>query len=128
MSDGVVYKAVITSDSDTKEYIGSCSTSFKLRYGNHKNSFVNLKKKNDTELSNYIWQLKNLNKSFKIDWKIITKCKCYSKGSLNCKLCLTEKMYILTSDKIKTINNRELILKCHHKNKFKLNKLIAENS
>ena len=90
-SDDVVYKATIVSDNDSKEYIGSCSTTFKLRFGNHKNSFINTKKKNETELSTYIWQLKNSNTNFKIDWEIITRAKSYFKGSKNCNFAYLKK-------------------------------------
>ena len=51
LSSDIVYKAVIKTDQDSKEYIGSCSTTFKLRYDNHKSSLANRKKMNDTESS-----------------------------------------------------------------------------
>ena len=123
-----MYKAVIKTDQETKEYIGSCSTTFKLKYANHKSSLANKKKMNDTELSFHVWQLKDLNKNFRIDWQIITRTKSYQKGSKNCKLCLTEKMHILNSDKLKTINNRDLISKCLHKHKFNLKKVKVASS
>ena len=40
--------------------------SFKERYGNHKKSFKNEKYKYETELSKYIWDLHEQNKSFSI--------------------------------------------------------------
>ena len=38
MSD-VIYQATVVTDNDSKIYIGSCSTTFKKRYSNHKTSF-----------------------------------------------------------------------------------------
>ena len=120
MSSDIVYEATVTSDNEIKKYIGSCSTTFKLRYGNHKQSFKNINKKGETELSNYIWQLKNSNTNYKIDWQIITKSNRYKKGSKKCNLCLVEKMLILKSDKLKFINCRDVTTKCMHKFKYKL--------
>ena len=90
----------------------------------HKTFFKHKEKKNKTELSTYIWQLKNENKLFKIEWKIIKKVKSYQKGSKNCNLCLAEKLLILKSNKLVTINKRDLLLKCLHKHKWKLKNLL----
>ena len=54
----VVYKATLTSNNPPKKYYGCCSTSFKIRYGNHKQSFLHPQKKNATELSKAYWELK----------------------------------------------------------------------
>ena len=43
-----------------KTYIGSCCTTWKRRYGNHKQSFNN-PQANQTTLSTEIWRLKGLN-------------------------------------------------------------------
>ena len=50
----IVYQA--NTDCDIagykqKCYLGSCETTFKDRFGNHKKSFNHVKHKNDTELS-----------------------------------------------------------------------------
>ena len=62
MSYNIVYKAKVTSSNQNyqeKVYFGSCETTFKKRFSNHKKSF-NLKEyKNETELSNEIWWIKN---------------------------------------------------------------------
>ena len=42
LREGVIYEGKIEIEGeDPKVYIGACSTSFKLRYGNHKQSFRN---------------------------------------------------------------------------------------
>ena len=122
-ADDIIYKAHVTTDNDKVEYIGSCSTTFKKRLYTHRHSFKNIERRKDTELSNYIWDLNDGKKSYEIKWELITKSKSYSLGSKFCNLCLTEKMFILNSDKSKTINNRDLLTKCRHKTKFKLNNL-----
>ena len=119
-ADDIIYKAHVTTDNDKVEYIGSCSTTFKKRLYTHRHSFKNIERRKDTELSNYIWDLNDGKKSYEIKWELITKSKSYSLGSKFCNLCLTEKMFILNSDKSKTINNRDLLTKCRHKTKFKL--------
>ena len=50
----IIYQANIDCDIagyKQKCYLGSCETTFKDRFGNHKKSFNHLKHKNDTELS-----------------------------------------------------------------------------
>ena len=70
-SNAIIYKATVTTEdeSETKEYIGSTETEFKLRYSNHKYSFNNILRQTATKLSQYIWKLKNEEKEPKIKWK-----------------------------------------------------------
>ena len=51
-----VYKATLTSSDLPKSYYGGCSTSFKTRYGNHKQSFLHRQKKSATESSKAYWE------------------------------------------------------------------------
>ena len=122
LTDNVIYEATVTADNDIKTYIGSCSTKFKLRYNDHTSSFRNAQYKNKTELSSYIWQLKEKNLNFNIDWKIIDRANCYKNGK-NCKLCLTEKLYIIKTNGNTILNKSEVMTKCKHKVKFKLKNL-----
>ena len=51
---GIIYQANIYCDIagyKQKCYLGSCETTFKDRFGNHKKFFNHVKHKNDTELS-----------------------------------------------------------------------------
>ena len=98
---------------------GSCSTTFKERYADHKMSINNIKYKNKTELSIYTWQLKDENIDFKVNWKIIDRAQCYKKGSFSCHLCLTERYFILKADRNTIVNNRESMTKCMHRVKCK---------
>ena len=80
-------------------------------------SFRNPRYRKNTELSKAIWDLKDKNIGYTIDWKVITRAESYISGSKSCNLCLTEKVCIL--QKPDSINKRsELISKCRHMNKF----------
>ena len=69
----VVYRAEITNDKDqeNKTYIGLTETPFKDRYRNHVKSFNNKKYQKETELSKYIWELKDDHKEPMIKWSIL---------------------------------------------------------
>ena len=68
-----------------KFYYGVTETPFKERFGNHRRDFKNSKYRNSTELSKYVWELKDAHISPVTEWSIITKV--LSKTQLNfCKL------------------------------------------
>ena len=71
------------------------SSTFKERYRNHIKSFTHKKYSNETELSKYIWLLKQNKTDFTIKWSIIKKSISYTGGSKRCNLCLEEKLNIL---------------------------------
>ena len=65
----IIYQANIDCDIagyKQKCYLGSCETTFKDCFGNHKKSFNNFKRKNDTELSKEFWKIKKRNEARKI--------------------------------------------------------------
>ena len=123
----VVYKATI----DNIQYIGSTSNEFKVRFRNHKASFTNEEKKNETALSQYIWS-NELNKNEQdsivppeVKWEILKKCTAYSGNSTTCDLCTTEKLYIIKNrNNVNSINHRsDLGSKCIHRNAAKLSRI-----
>ena len=93
---GIIYQAtVIQKDNGkTETYVGLTETTFKLRYGNHKQTFKNKSQQTKTELSKYIWELKNKQKQYDIKWKILKKAKPYSNTTKRCNLCMEEKYII----------------------------------
>jgi hypothetical protein len=111
-----------TPSDEGKNYIGLTENTFKSRWYQHKNSFKYESKATATELSKYVWRLKNEGTSDPIlHWEIIDHAKSYRNGSKACNLCLTEKYHIITS-KLFLLNKRsELVSKCRHSNKFFLN-------
>ena len=56
---------------------------FKLRYTNHVCSFRNERYKHATELSKYIWALKDKNMDFSLEWRKIKQAKAYTNVTKN---------------------------------------------
>ena len=108
-------------DNETKFYYDLTETSFKKRYGNHKRSFIHEQHKNDTELSKYIWDLTSSHKVPTIKWCIVRKIHGNAKSDF-CKLCLTEKYFILNNlGDNKLLNKKsEFVNKCRHQKKLLL--------
>ena len=95
------------------------SNTFKERYINHAKSFQSKKYSNETELSNYVWQLEEKKKKFNISWSIVKRATAYTGGSKRCNLCLEEKFCILKANKQNLLNKRsELVSTCRHKRNF----------
>lgn len=121
LDSGIIYQAEVKSESKTESYVGLTSTSFKTRFYNHKQSFTDSNKKTSTELSKYIWQLKEKNSRYTITWKILARARPYNNISKRCDLCLTEKLFILCKPNLATLNKRtEYLGKCRHMDKFTL--------
>ena len=119
----IIYEAQVTNNinDEDKKYLGAVETSFKERYNNHARDFKHRKYMKYTELSKYIWSLKNQRITPIVKWRIVKKGK--SKISPNyCKLCLTEKFFIIKSlDDCNLLNKRSaLVSKCRHQNKLLL--------
>ena len=124
LTTNIVYKAKVTSSNQNyqeKVYFGSCETTFKKRFSNHKKSF-NLKEyKNETELSNEIWRIKNSGHHPKVKWEIVKKCVPYNPQTKRCLLCLNEKLEIAAYKEQNLLNKRnEIVSKCRHQLKYAL--------
>ena len=123
-TENVIYESAVTINNDKtneKIYRGATENEFKVRYPVHVLSFNNEKYKSSTELSKYIWKLKDENKEYSIKWRILKKAQAYRNGSKRCNLCLTEKLAIIDGEPNKLLNKRsELVSKCRHENKFYL--------
>ena len=120
----IVYSAEIITDHQqlSKFYLGICETEFKTRFKNHKKSFRHQENEKDTELSKYIWELKDKHTEYQIRWSIARKSSGYNPVSKSCNLCLLEKLLLCNfSDKSRLINKRlDLVSKCRHENKYML--------
>ena len=120
----VVYKATVQAGTtEQKTYIG-CTEDFKKRYANHKQSFKNSSKKQQTVLSQHIWN-KGLEPNPDIKWEIIAHAHTYRKGGRYCDLCTTEKWLIAKNLKDPACLNKrnDYTNKCAHIAKHKLNKI-----
>ena len=117
----IIYQATVSTSENKKYYIGQTSTTFKTRYSVHKASFNKKEKRNSTELSKYIWKLKEENTTYQIHWKILRKEKPYTPASKKCNLCFWEKHLIITANRTNTLNSRfEQTSSCRHKAKYLL--------
>ena len=123
LEETIVYKAEITANNQTKNYIGITENAFKERFGNHKNSFINEKKKNDTALSKKVWELGIRDPNIK--WSIIEKSSKFKAGSRKCRLCLAEAYHILNAynDRDNLNIRSEIFSLCTHRNSKKLSRI-----
>jgi hypothetical protein len=80
--ESVVYKAVVEVDkeSSTKEYIGMTSSTSRSVF-RIQNLVRNPDKRNSTELSEHIWQLKKEKRRFSIKWTILKQTSSYRSGA-----------------------------------------------
>ena len=86
------------------------------------------KYQNSTELSKYVWQLKDANISPIVTWKVVAKVFSDTKIDF-CKLCLAKKVFIINAlnDSHSLNKKSELITTCHHLNKLLLKCLKRNN-
>ena len=102
-------------------YYGQSEPEFKLRLANHTKALNNRIYEKDTELSKYIWSLKDSEKPYDIAWSIAATATPYKCGTRKCDLCITEKYVITMAEPESLLNQKsELISKCRHCNKFYL--------
>lgn len=128
LTTSVIYQATVKTNNNTPDqtYIGLTEGTFKSRYTNHKASFNHHNKRNATELSKYIWTLKENNIIHNITWKVLRRAIPYNNISGKCQLCLWEKYYIIFKPHLGTLNKRsELISTCRHASKFLLRNSVT---
>ena len=125
----VIYRATITTDdvSERRVYVGATNNTFKMRYYGHASDLrVNKSvdgKKGGTEMSRYVWLLKDRGKEPDIRWEIIRRCQPYRSGKRVCDVCNTEKLEIMKHMGPGCVNLRsELNNKCPHGRSVKLQK------
>ena len=102
-------------------YFGLTETPLKDRFGNHTRDFKQKTYSNSTELSKYLWGLKETGKNPIAKWSIVEKV--YSNTKTNyCKLYLLENLYIIDFiDDNRLLNKQnEFISSCKHQDKLLL--------
>ena len=97
LKESVVYQATVSTEDHNppQTYVGLTENSFKTRYSNHKSSFSHANKRHNTELSNYIWSLKDKLTKLKVTWRILKHAASYNPTSNRCNLSLGEIFYNL---------------------------------
>ena len=114
LTKNVIYKATVASKKETKQYIGSTGGPFKTRWYGHNNDFKT-QKENGTELSKYIWKLKNNKTDYKITWSILHQIGNITNPQRICMTCTYEKMEIASANGRSSLNKRnELVCFCPH--------------
>ena len=81
LEEGIIYEATVKTSNDDKKYIGLTEGTFKRRLYGHRQSFKNNGLKNVTELSKYIWHMKEKSLEYDLTWKIIDKAAAYNGAS-----------------------------------------------
>ena len=76
LTSKIVYRADVknVTNDEKKFYLGVTETPFKERFGNHTRDYKHPKYRNSTELSKYIWELKDANISPVTEWSVLQKC------------------------------------------------------
>ena len=112
LSECLVYHAQVdrSNINQTKNYYGTCEKNFKERYNDHTASFTNKNKEKSTELSKYIWELKNSSINYDLKWSVAYKAHPYTVGTRKCDLRLTEKLAIMKADPKSLLSTRDEFL------------------
>ena len=89
-------QATVKCEGKEEMYVGLTATDFKDRLANHKSSFKTKSESSATELSKYVWQLKEKNLNYSMKWNISSRAPQtqYNNKAKRCNLCLAEKYYI----------------------------------
>ena len=112
----LIYQATVETDSNKETYVGLSAPPFKERFYGHKGSFTHEKRKKETSLSIYIWELKLKNEPYTLSWALISRAQPFSQVTGICQLCTREKYIIAFKSEICTLNKRnELLNSCRHK-------------
>ena len=75
-----------------------------------------------TTLSNYVWNLKDQNVQYNIDWSVVTRAADFNPATRVCRVCLEENFFIMFKPEGATLNQRsEFFTLCIHFHKFLLN-------
>ena len=108
----VACQAMVTREdnNEIQMYVGLTAGRLKTRFNNQCSSFKDTNKKHTTELSKYIWSLKESNVPYSIRWKILRKCNAYSNKIKRCNLCLHEKCLFTTWNWAHSIREINLLL------------------
>ena len=112
----IVYMTTVKTDANTSSYVGMTGKNFKTSYYNHIKSFKNKRYKNETQLSKYIWKLKEKEVEHTITWKKLCQFNTCQRRSGLYNLCVEEKVEILLSQvKPPTqLNRRFEVSTCRH--------------
>ena len=115
LTENIVYLAKVSAAKVTRRKATlhrHTERSFKERLYKHRNSLRHRSKANATELSKYVWDLRDRNiKEINIEWSILDKAPTYRNGSKTWHFRLLEKFHIIFYKKENLLNKRSEILR-----------------
>ena len=127
----IIYRADVhcEENKDYKFYFGVAQTPLKERFWNRNTDFNHKQYIKSTELSKYIWSLKDAGTPYTINCSIVAKVKGSTKVSYY-PLCLTEKCHLIEYfNDIRLLNKKsEFINACRHQSKLLLKNLKRNDS
>ena len=118
LTDCVVYKATVTEtgSGNAETYTGATCQTFKKRWDSHRFDVRHIEKRNSSRLSGHIWDIKDQNLNYEIDWKLIDRAASYNPITRKCRVCLKEKYYIMYHRDDSSLNKRhEIFNTCRHR-------------
>ena len=115
MTPKVIYHSDISNaaNNNQKFYFGVAETTFKECCSNHKQDVKPIKYQYNTELTKYIWNLKNNSINYNIQWKVVDKVYGNANSTM-CKLFLIEQLWIINH-----INDNNIWMKSQNLLKMK---------
>ena len=118
LTPNIIYEATVTR---------LCETSFKERYHNHTRSIRLQSYSKDTELSKYVWELKNENKIPFIKWRILKKVMLKQDLII---VSWMENLYINNPIGDERLLNKksEFVSKCRKQNKLLIKSVLLKDS
>ena len=120
-TDKLVYRATVKTDLKTETYVGLTMNQFKDRWKIHDDDFSDPARRTQTELSSYIWSLKDNGTPYTISWELVRRAQPFSPITRKCDLCIAEIMEIIYNPGLATLNKRnELFNHCRHRDKVLL--------
>ena len=126
LDSNIVYEGEVINHTDNliRPYVGLTSSQWKERLAVHNQGIRHREYSKGCELTKYVWELKDNNKQFSIRWKILEHVKGQLVGG-ECKLCVAEKLHIITHPARDQLLNSNCFMKCLHKNKQMLASINA---
>ena len=121
--NSVIYKAEVRDNNQNAQICkGLTGGTFKNRFYKHWQSFNNRELEHSTTLSTHIWELKDRNEPYEVNWSIKGRANKFNPTTKKCRLCIKEKYHIIFQPEDASLNERsELFSTIRHR----LRKLLA---
>ena len=124
----LVYRATVKrlDNCHCETYTGVTAGTFKCRWYGHCHDTRHRPVPGDdsnkgTTLSNYIWQIKDQDIQYNLEWEVVSKGADFNPATGICGLCNLEKFFIMFKPGGASLNQRsEFFTHCRHYRKFLL--------